>query len=292
MKQLALLLLLGLAGFSSAQVFGFGGCPEVRLAEDFQLDRYLGRWYEITKFYASFEAGISCVTAEYRPGEDGQILVINTGRTRDGEATSTILGEILQPNPDEGAKLQVQFFNRPGQTGEYWVLDVDYDSYALVHGCTEIFFGWFNFQNNWVLARDPFPSEDVIQNALRKFGEQGINVDKFIRADQTNCETEPPRPTERPGTYRPRPSEGTDRPRPSEGTDRPRPSENPDTERPRPSEGTDRPRPSEGTDRPRPSENPDTERPRPSEGTDRPRPSEGTDRPRPTEPPASERPRL
>ncbi|XP_041480047.1 apolipoprotein D-like [Lytechinus variegatus] len=285
MKQLALLLLLGFAGFSSAQVFGFGGCPEVRVAKDFQLDRYLGRWYEVTKFFAFFEAGYSCVTAEYRPGDDGQIVVINTGRTRDGEATRTVLGEILQPNPDEGAKLQVQFFNRAEQTpGDYWVLDVDYDSYALVHACSEIFFGWFNFQNNWVLARDPFPSEDVVQNALRKFGEQGINVEKFIRADQTNCETEPPSPTETPGTDRPRPSE-----RP--GTDRPRPSENPGTERPRPSEGTDRPRPSEGTDRPRPSENPGTERPRPSEGTDRPRPSEGTDRPRPTEPSASERPR-
>eukprot|EP00057_Strongylocentrotus_purpuratus_P000784 XP_001183266.1 PREDICTED: apolipoprotein D-like [Strongylocentrotus purpuratus] len=312
MRVLGLLLLLGFASFSSAQVFGFGGCPRVRVARDFDVDRYFGRWFEITKFYTFYQDGLTCVSAEYQPGDDGSIRVINSGRTQDGDVT-TIEGVAFQPDPEEGAKLQVQFFR--GQTpGDYWVLDVEYDSYALVHSCSEVFYGWFNIQSNWLLARDRMPSEEVIEDALRKLGEQGINVQKLKRTNQRNCEGEPPRPTEWPVTHRPRPSErpGTDRPRPSEepeterprpseepGTDRPRPSEGPGTDRPRPSEEpeTERPRPSEepGTDRPRPSEEPETERPRPSEEpeTERPRPSEepSTDRPRPSEEPETERPR-
>eukprot|EP00057_Strongylocentrotus_purpuratus_P025841 XP_011680315.1 PREDICTED: apolipoprotein D-like [Strongylocentrotus purpuratus] len=109
MRVLGLLLLLGLASFSSAQVFGFGGCPRVRVARDFDLDRYFGRWFEITKFYTFYQDGLTCVSAEYRPGDDGSIRVINSGRSQEGEVT-TIEGVAFQPDPEEGAKLQVQFF--------------------------------------------------------------------------------------------------------------------------------------------------------------------------------------
>jgi len=261
MKVFSLLLLVGCyAGFSSAQVFGFGGCPEVRVVRDFDVERYFGRWFPITMFYRAAEDGLSCVSAEYLPGEEGRVRVINSGRTPDGDVRS-LEGTAFAPDPNMGAKLKVQFFI--GQTpGDYWVLDTDYDSYSLVHACSEYFFGWLNVQSNWVLARDRMLSEDVIKGALRKFAEQGINVRKFERTDQRNCRMEPPRPSEMPGTDRPRPSE-------MPGTDRPRPSEEPETERPRPSEMP-------GTDRPRPSEEPETERPQPSEmpGTDGPRPFE------------------
>lgn len=203
MRVLSLLLLLGFASFSSAQVFGFGGCPRVRVARDFDLDRYFGLWFSIT---TSFRTDVACVTGEYQPGDDGSIRVINSGRTQDGDVT-TVEGVAFQPDPEEGAKLQVQFYR--GQTpGDYWVLDVEYDRYALVHSCSEVFFGWFNIQSNWILARDRILSEEVIEDALRKFGEQGINVQKLKRTNQRNCEGEPPRPFEGSSTDRPRPSEG------------------------------------------------------------------------------------
>ncbi|XP_788795.2 uncharacterized protein LOC583808 [Strongylocentrotus purpuratus] len=115
MRVLCLLLLLGFASFSSAQTFGFRGCPRVSVARDFDLDRYFGLWSLIT---TSFRSDLTCVTAEYLPGDDGSIRVINSGRSQDGDVTSDE-GTAFQPDPEEGAKLQILLYR--GQTPQdYW----------------------------------------------------------------------------------------------------------------------------------------------------------------------------
>ena len=54
-----------------------GGClgiPEnMEPVQDFELDRYLGTWYEIARMDHSFERGLSSVSAQYsqREGETG-----------------------------------------------------------------------------------------------------------------------------------------------------------------------------------------------------------------------------
>lgn len=45
----------------------------------FELDRYLGKWYEIARLDHSFERGLSRVTAEYSLRDDGGVKVINRG---------------------------------------------------------------------------------------------------------------------------------------------------------------------------------------------------------------------
>ena len=51
----AILLLTGCLGMP-------GGVTPVK---DFELDRYLGKWYEIARLDHSFERGLENVTAEY-----------------------------------------------------------------------------------------------------------------------------------------------------------------------------------------------------------------------------------
>jgi lipocalin len=52
----------------------------------FELDRYLGQWYEIARLPHKFENGLDKVTATYTLLEDGEIQVINRGyRTEDNE---------------------------------------------------------------------------------------------------------------------------------------------------------------------------------------------------------------
>ena len=47
-------------------LFGCLGSPEgVEPVKGFELDRYLGRWYEIARLDHSFERGMDFVTAEY-----------------------------------------------------------------------------------------------------------------------------------------------------------------------------------------------------------------------------------
>ncbi|KAE8427507.1 lipocalin, partial [Vibrio cholerae O1 biovar El Tor] len=50
------------------------GMPEsVKPVSDFELNNYLGKWYEVARLDHSFERGLSQVTAEYRVRNDGGI---------------------------------------------------------------------------------------------------------------------------------------------------------------------------------------------------------------------------
>ena len=56
------------------------GMPEgVHPVEEFDLNKYLGRWYEIARLDHSFERGLNRVTAEYSLRDDGGVRVINKG---------------------------------------------------------------------------------------------------------------------------------------------------------------------------------------------------------------------
>ena len=52
----------------------------------FDLDRYLGKWYEIARYDHSFERGLVGNTAMYTLRDDGKIKVLNSGyiNTLDG----------------------------------------------------------------------------------------------------------------------------------------------------------------------------------------------------------------
>lgn len=41
--------------------------------------QYMGRWYEMERYFAIFEFGQKCGTAEYELKEDGLVRVNNTG---------------------------------------------------------------------------------------------------------------------------------------------------------------------------------------------------------------------
>ena len=47
--------------------------------ENFDLDRYLGDWYEIARLDHSFERGLDNVRASYSLNPDGSVKVINSG---------------------------------------------------------------------------------------------------------------------------------------------------------------------------------------------------------------------
>ena len=59
---------------------GCTGIPEgLQPVDEFEIDRYLGKWYEIARLDHSFERGLSHVSAEYSLREDGGLRVINRG---------------------------------------------------------------------------------------------------------------------------------------------------------------------------------------------------------------------
>ncbi|XP_049631972.1 apolipoprotein D [Suncus etruscus] len=183
---LALLLLLTLVGLfqaSEAQAFHLGQCPIPPVQEDFDINKYLGRWYEIEKIPTSFEKG-SCIQANYSLMENGNIKVINQEMRPDG-SMNQIEGEATQSNITEAAKLGVKFFWLM-PWAPYWVLSTDYENYALVYSCTTIV--WlFHVDYVWILGRNPYLPPETITYLKDILTANNIDIEKMTTTDQANC---------------------------------------------------------------------------------------------------------
>ena len=111
------------------------------------LERYLGKWYEIARFPNRFERGCEGVTAEYEMRPDGKISVVNTCRKGSPDGPVEVaegVASVVAPG-----KLEVTFVPwLPFAKGDYWVLYVDPAYSVAVVGDPK-------GRTGWILARDP-----------------------------------------------------------------------------------------------------------------------------------------
>ena len=141
------------------------------------LNRYLGKWYEIARFPHSFEKGLVGVTATYRLKEDGMIEVLNEGfkNTLDGERSKAI-GKAKMPNKLEPGKLKVSFFWI--FYADYFVLELDQINYqyAMIGSSSDKYF--------WILSRTPEMNPSVYNMLLDNARKRGYNLDKLFKVPQ------------------------------------------------------------------------------------------------------------
>lgn len=137
--------------------------------EHVDLDRYLGKWYEIASIPQFFQRQcVRDVTAEYAL-QDGAISVINRCTTKTGEISESA-GQARIVDTVSNAKLEVTFVKLFGWRyqfgGDYWVIDLASDyRYAVV--------GHPSRKYAWVLAKTPqlsSPDLAAIKNHLRANG--------------------------------------------------------------------------------------------------------------------------
>jgi apolipoprotein D and lipocalin family protein len=147
-----------------------------RTVSSVDLERYMGRWYEIAALPNFFQR--HCVrdtTADYRLLEDGIVSVTNRCVDANGEVEKA-KGVARPADPATNAKLEVSFVSLLGLHlfwGDYWILDLGEDyEYALV--------GTPSRRWGWLLARDPHPSRERIKRWLEKFRERGYDPTAFV----------------------------------------------------------------------------------------------------------------
>ncbi|XP_071522354.1 apolipoprotein D-like [Panulirus ornatus] len=178
-----LLVVVGLvAGLGHAQVISLEKCPEFIPKVDFQVERYLGKWFEIARFPNTYEIGQRCNYAEYSDNGDGTVKVHNGGLNADGVFTE-IFGYVEQT--DVPGALLLHLDGVPF-VGQYNVLETDYTNYATVYTCTDIF-GISHVEQAWILARTPSPTPQALQNAFAAFAKWGINTEPFLYTAQEDC---------------------------------------------------------------------------------------------------------
>uniref|UniRef100_A0A8B9NS21 Apolipoprotein D n=1 Tax=Apteryx owenii TaxID=8824 RepID=A0A8B9NS21_APTOW len=185
MLQTAVLLsvLLGLVGFGKGQTFHMGPCPDPPVQENFDITKYVGKWYEIEKLPSNFEKG-SCIQANYLLEENGKVKVINKELQSNGKVKETE-GEITHADVKEPAKLGISF-NWFTPSTPYWVISTDYENYSLVYSCTNII--WlFHVNYAWILSRAPEMHLETVDNLKSLLQSYKIDTEKMMPTDQLNC---------------------------------------------------------------------------------------------------------
>ena len=160
---LALALLLG----------GCTGFPEgLTPVRGFDLDRYLGKWYEIARLDHAFERGLQRVSAEYALRDDGGVDVVNRGYSAAKDAWSEVEGRAYFVDATDVGHLKVSFFGPFYASYVVFGLDtVDYQ-YAFVTGYDRSYL--------WLLARTPTVSDDVLAQFMTLSGQLGYDTDRLV----------------------------------------------------------------------------------------------------------------
>ena len=157
-----------------------GGClgmPEnVHPVNNFEIAKYLGKWYEIARLDHSFERGLENVTANYSLRTDGGINVKNRGFLPAKNEWSEADGKAYFVNNSNEGFLKVSFFGP--FYGSYVVFELDKENYqyAFVSGP--------DLSYLWLLSRTPEISEDVFNDFTEKSESLGFDTRKLIIVNQ------------------------------------------------------------------------------------------------------------
>ena len=152
---------------------GCTGVPEgVEPVKNFELDRYLGKWYEIARLDHSFERGLSRVTAEYTMRDDGGVKVINRGYSVKNGAGDEAEGKAYFVGATDIGHLKVSFFGP--FYGAYVIYELDQENYqyALVSGPDRSYL--------WLLARSPSLDQQIQDKLIAKAAALGFDTSKLI----------------------------------------------------------------------------------------------------------------
>jgi apolipoprotein D and lipocalin family protein len=165
MKSLLAILCLSLCGCV--------GIPDnVQPVTGFELDRYLGTWYELARLDNAFERGLERVTARYSLREDGGIRVINRGFDPDSGTWKEAEGRAYFVGDPGVGRLKVSFFGPFYGGYNVIALDREHYRYALVCGPDTSYL--------WLLARTPDLDPAIVTQLVDRAATLGFATGELI----------------------------------------------------------------------------------------------------------------
>lgn len=157
-------------------LIGCVGIPEnVKPVDNFKIERYLGKWFEIARLDHSFERGLTHATADYSLRNDGGVRVINRGYSAESNLWKEAEGTAYFVKGSDRGYLKVSFLGP--FYGSYIVFELDHENYqySLVCGPNKSYL--------WILARSPILQEDIKHTLIKKAAASGFDTGKLIFID-------------------------------------------------------------------------------------------------------------
>ena len=166
--------------FSVIFAFFLGGCTmnqgtnQIPAVKNFDVQRYLGTWYEIARYPHYFERELKNVSAHYSSLPDGKIKVVNRGINSKGKER-IVEGVAFSMEPAGTGELKVSFF-RPFY-GAYRIiyLSPEYDL-AIVTSSTKDYL--------WILSRRKELAQNEKELCLEKLKLWEFSPDELIWVKQ------------------------------------------------------------------------------------------------------------
>lgn len=144
---------------------------------NFDLSKYLGKWYEIARYDTWFEKDMDRTQAFYSLNEDGTVRVENSGYDFNKNKWKTSVGKAKFRGYKDVGDLKVSFFGPFYSDYTILALDSEY-KYSLVVGNTTDYL--------WILSRTKTIPEDVKNQFLSMAREFGFDTAKLVWVNQNN----------------------------------------------------------------------------------------------------------
>ena len=171
--KLHLLIIVSIMGsLISCSTIPKGASP----IQNFDIQKYLGQWFEIARMDFRFERNLNNVTATYTLNKNGSIRVDNKGFDYKQMKWKQAIGKAKFVGSTNIAMLKVSFFG-PFYSG-YNVIAIDNDyKYALVTGK--------NLDYMWILSRETAIPDDIKNNYIKIAEDLGYKTSSLIWTEHT-----------------------------------------------------------------------------------------------------------
>jgi len=144
--------------------------------QGFEVNRFLGKWYEVARLNHPFERGLSNVTATYSLKSNGDIRVLNRGYNERKQRWQNAEGKAKFVAAPSTGRLKVSFFDPI--YGGYNIIELDKENYqyALVVGNDRTYM--------WILSRNAKLNPAIQKRLIRKAKDLGFPVESLIYVEQ------------------------------------------------------------------------------------------------------------
>ena len=140
------------------------------VVENFEVEKYIGKWYEIARFDSRFEKNLNQTTAEYSLDENGKIIVKNRGYNFKKNKWESVQGKAKFAKNKNLGDLKVSFFGPFYAPYKIIQLDSNYQ-YALVSSGKDYL---------WILSREKSIPENIKNQYLNYAKTLNYNTKNLI----------------------------------------------------------------------------------------------------------------
>lgn len=162
-------------------IFAICSCASIpkgiQAVKPFNVEKFMGTWYEIARFDLRFERNLNNVTATYTLNKNGSIKVENRGYNYVTNEWKQAIGKAKGTGEPNEARLKVSFFG-PFYAG-YNVIAIDNEyKYALIAGSSHKYL--------WILSRQTTIPDSIKETYINLARQSGFNTSALIWTAHNN----------------------------------------------------------------------------------------------------------